>query len=131
MATRFIHPEGVFATPAYTQVVTAKGGKTVYVSGQVALGESGNLVGRGDLRAQTKQVFVNLERCLAAAGATFEDVIKMTTYVVDYRPEVLETIRAVRSEYLSEENPPASTLVGVQALAFEGLLIEVEAIAVV
>ena len=58
MERRFIQPEGVFCTPSYTQVVTAKGGTTVYISGQVAFGESGNLVGRGDLGAQTKQVFV-------------------------------------------------------------------------
>jgi enamine deaminase RidA (YjgF/YER057c/UK114 family) len=131
MKTEFIQPRGVAASPAYTHVVTASGGTTVYVSGQVAFDEDGKLVGRGDLAAQTRQVFQNLERALAAAGATFENVVKLTTYVVGYEPALVATIRDVRSAYLPKDRPPASTLVGVEALAFDGLLIEVEAIAVV
>jgi enamine deaminase RidA (YjgF/YER057c/UK114 family) len=131
MEKKFLNPPGVAASPAYTHVVTVSGGKTVFISGQVALDEHGNLVGRGDLRAQTKQVFENLKRGLTAAGARFEDIVKMTTYVVGYRPDQLPAIREGRSEYLSRTNPPASTLVGVEALFQEGVLIEVEAIAVV
>ena len=131
MKIEFIQPRGIAASPSYTHVVTASGGTTIHVSGQVALDEAGNLVGRGDLAAQTRQVFENLGRALAAAGATFENVIKLTTYVVGYRPEQVATIRDVRSGFLPRERPPASTLVGVEALAYEGLLIEVEAIAVV
>jgi enamine deaminase RidA (YjgF/YER057c/UK114 family) len=131
MKTEFIQPRGVAASPAYTHVVTASGGTTVYVSGQVAFDEDGKLVGRGDLAAQTRQVFQNLERALAAAGATFENVVKLTTYVVGYKPELVAAIREIRSGFLPKDRPPASTLVGVEALAFDGLLIEVEAIAVV
>lgn len=131
MKTEFIQPRGVAASPSYTHVVTASGGTTVYVSGQVAFDEDGKLVGRGDLAAQTRQVFQNLERALAAAGATFENVVKLTTYVVNYEPALVATIREIRSGYLPKDRPPASTLVGVEALAFDGLLIEVEAIAIV
>ena len=100
-------------------------------STDIALDEKGNLVGPGDLRAQTKRVFENLSRALAAVGAGFEDVVKMTYYVVGYRAEQLPVIREVRSEYLPRNNPPASTLVGVESLFMDGVLIEVEAIAVV
>jgi enamine deaminase RidA (YjgF/YER057c/UK114 family) len=131
MGKRFINPAGVAASPAYTHVVEVSGGRTIFVSGQVALDEKGALVGRGDLRAQTRQAFENLKRALGAAGARFEDVVKMTYYVVGYRPEQLAAIREGRSEYLSKTHPPASTLVGVDALFQEGVLIEVEATAVV
>ena len=67
---------------------------------------------------------------LAAAGATFDDVVKITTYVVDYTPEMRSVIGEVRGRYLPAENPPASTLVGVSALAGPEWLIEIEAIAV-
>ena len=131
MEKQFINPPAVAASPAYTHVVTASGNKTVYISGQVALDANGSLVGRGDLRAQTKQVFENLKRALAAAGAGFEDIVKVTYYIVGYRPEQLPAIREVRSEYLPRSNPPASTLVGVEALFMDDVLIEVEAIAVI
>ncbi len=131
MEKRFMNPTGVAASPAYTHAVEVSGGKTIFISGQVPLDEKGELVGRGDLREQTRKVFENLKRSLAAAGARFEDVVKTTYYVVGYRPQHLAAIREVRSEYLSPAHPPASTLVGVEALFLEGVLIEVEAIAVV
>ena len=131
MEKQFLNPKGAFGSPAFSQVATVRGGKTIYVSGQVALDEKGELVGRGDLRAQTRKVFENLELALAAAGAGFENLIKMNYYIVGYRPEHLAPIREVRSEYLSRTHPPASTLVGVEALFQDGVLIEVEGIAVV
>jgi len=130
MEKQFVNPTGVAASPAYTHVVTATGGTTIYVSGQVALDEKGQLVGRGDIRAQTRKVFDNLKLALVAAGAGFDDVVKMTYYIVGYRPEQLAPIREVRSEYLSHTRPPASTLVGVEKLFQDDVLIEVEAIAV-
>jgi enamine deaminase RidA (YjgF/YER057c/UK114 family) len=97
----------------------------------VALNKQGEIVGKGDLRAQTIQVFENLKTALAAAGASFSDVVKMNTYVVNYKPTDAAVIREVRSKYTSKEKPPASTLVGIQALAREDFLIEVEVTAVV
>lgn len=125
-----IRPAGLANNPAYTQVVTARGARTVYVSGQVAQDETGAVVGPGDLEAQTEQVMENLGTALAAAGATFEDVVKIVVYVVDYRPEHRAVIGAVRSRYLSPPDPPASTLLGVSALAAPEWLIEIEAVAV-
>jgi len=103
----------------------------IWISGQVAFNVKGELVGKGDLRAQTTQVYENLKNALAAAGATTADVVKVNTYVVDFKPADLAIIREVRGQYFPFENMPASTLVGVPALAFEGLLIEVEVVAVV
>ena len=89
-----IRPEGLANSPAYTQVVTGRGPRTIHVSGQVAIDADGRLVGENDLGAQTEQVMVNLGIALAAAGAGFDDVVKIVTYVVDYQPEH----RAVISE---------------------------------
>jgi enamine deaminase RidA (YjgF/YER057c/UK114 family) len=122
-------PEGVSPARGYSHVVEVSGGKLVFVAGQIALDAEGNVTGKDDLAAQTHQVLKNVEAALAAAGATFADVIKLNTYVVNLRPDMLPTIREVRSQYLAGANPPASTLVGVTALAFEGLLIEIEAVA--
>ena len=131
MPKQFIQPEGLTRSPAYTHVVTAQGGTLVFISGQIALNANGELVGRGDLRAQTIQVFNNLQTALAAAGASFNDVVKLNIYIVNYKPEDRAVLGEVRSQYLSKGNPPASTLIGVQSLAFDGLLIEIEATAVV
>jgi len=93
------------------------------VSGQLPLDAEGNLVGTGDLRAQTRQVFENLRTILEANGATFADVVKMGTYVTDLTD--LTAIREVRAEYLRPE-PPASTLVRVVALVLPEAMIEVD-----
>ena len=102
-------------------------GNTIYVSGQVAYDPNGNLVGEGDMRAQTRQVFDNIRAVLAAAGARLEDIVKINTYITD-QSRFMDMLD-VRREIFGA-NPPASTAVVVSALAFPGLLIEVEAIAV-
>lgn len=124
--TRIAAPEGVAPGMGYTQVITGSG-RLVAVSGQIALDEHGEVVGLGDPEAQARQVFGNLRRCLAAAGATFDDVIKLTYYVTDvaYMP----AIRAVRAEFLGPDRLPASTAVQVAALVRPELLLEVEAFA--
>ncbi len=110
----------------YSDAVRA--GDTIYVSGQGAIDEQGNLVGRGDVVAQTRKVLDNLKLALAAAGGTLDDVTKVTVYLadVDDRPKVNE----VRNEYF-KDNKPASTLIEISRFAIEGMLIEIEAIAVV
>ncbi len=125
-----IRPDGLANNPAYTQVVTAHGSRTVYISGQVSLDAEGNTVGAGNLGAQTAKVMANLEIALEAAGATFDDVAKITTYVVNYQPSDRAVIAAARAPYFTPGSPPASTLVGVAALAAPDWLIEIEAIAV-
>lgn len=131
MEKKFINPPGVAASPAYTHVVTVTGGKTIYISGQVPLDEKGQIVGAGDLGAQTRQVFENLKAALSAAGVDFSDIVKANYYIVGYRPELLATIREVRAQYLPKTNPPSSTLVGVEKLFLDGVSIEVDVVAVV
>lgn len=127
------HPpaDGLFRNPAYSHTVVASGARTVYISGQVAMDTEGKLVGAGDLAAQTEQVMRNVGAALAAGGATFADVVKITTYVVGYKPEMRAVVGKARSPFFAGREPPASTLVGVSALALPEWLIEIEAVAVV
>jgi enamine deaminase RidA (YjgF/YER057c/UK114 family) len=131
MPIDFLNPTGLSPTFGWTHVVAASAGKTIYVSGQVSVNERGEAVGKGDLKAQTEQTFANLQTALAAAGATFRDVVKMNLYVVGLRPEHVPLIREVRSRYVDKQHPPASTLVGVQALVGADWLIEIDVVAVV
>jgi enamine deaminase RidA (YjgF/YER057c/UK114 family) len=121
-------PDGVAPGRGYTQVVTGAG-RVVAVSGQVALNDRGEVVGAGDPAAQARQVFENLRRCLAAAGAGFTDVIKLTYFLTDVAD--LPAIRAVRDELLGPDRLPASSAVQVVALVSPELLLEVEALALV
>jgi reactive intermediate/imine deaminase len=102
-------------------------GNTIYVSGQIAFNPQGRLVGKGNMKAQTRQVFRNIKAVLAAAGAKMEHIIKINTYITD-GSKFMEMLEA-RGDIFGD-NPPASTAVVVAGLAFPGLLIEVEAIAV-
>jgi 2-iminobutanoate/2-iminopropanoate deaminase len=114
----------------YSQAVRVETGDAVWihVSGQIAIDLEGNLVGPGDLRAQTRQVFENLRAILEAHGATFADVVKIGTYLTTL--DDLAGMREVRSEYLTSE-PPASTAVQVVALVVPDALIEIDLVAVV
>ena len=123
-----LNPPGLSTPTGYSHIVTATGGRTIYVSGQVAFDAAGQLVGRGDLAAQTKQVFANLDTALKAAGATFNDVVKTNYYMLD--ASQVQVIREVRSQYFTKELP-ASTLVQVGRLANPDFLVEIEVIAVV
>ena len=119
-------PDGVAPGAGYTHVVLGTG-RLVALSGQVALDAQGEVVGAGDPAAQARQVFENLRRCLAAAGATFGHVVKLTYYLTDVGH--LPAIRAARDEYVDTEHPPASTAVQLAALFRPELLLEVEAFA--
>ena len=123
------NPPSLSAPTGYTHVVEVPAGeKIIYIAGQVAFDQSRQVVGVGDMAAQTEQVFRNLQAALAAAGATFADVVKMTTYVTDMGQAPV--IRAIRARYFGE-TLPASTLVGVTALAHPDLMVEIEVIAAV
>jgi enamine deaminase RidA (YjgF/YER057c/UK114 family) len=126
--TRIAAPEGVAPASQYTHVVLGTG-RFVAVSGQLALDEAGEVVGAGDPAAQARQVFENLRRCLAAAGATFDDVVKLTFFVTDmaYMP----AIRAARAAHLPDDRLPAASAVRVAGLVRPEFLMEIEAFAVV
>ena len=127
----YLKPDGLLNVPSFSQVTTASDGKLVFVSGQVSWDEKGNVLHAGDLEAQTRKTYENVKLALAAAGATFDDVVKFTVYVKDLDTEKWRLISKVRSQYLSKDRPPASTMIGVTGLVYTDLLIEIEAYAVV
>ncbi|MFJ4283285.1 RidA family protein [Streptomyces massasporeus] len=126
--TRIPAPEGVAAAAQYSHVVLGTG-RFVAIAGQLALDERGRLVGEGDPAAQARQVFENLRRCLAAAGATFDDVVKLTYFVTDMAH--MPAVRAARAAHIPDDRLPAASAVQVAALVRPDILIEVEAFAVV
>ncbi|MEV5514011.1 RidA family protein [Streptomyces flaveolus] len=112
----------------YSHVVLGTG-RFVAVSGQLALDEDGTLVGEGDAAAQARQVFENLRRCLSAAGAGFDDVVKLTFFVTDMAH--MPAIRAARAEHIPDDRLPAASAVQVASLVRPEFLMEIEALAVV
>ncbi|MCT9113146.1 RidA family protein [Streptomyces mirabilis] len=126
--TRIPAPDGVAPAAAYSHVVLGTG-RFVAVSGQLALDEDGKLVGAGDPTAQARQVFENLRRCLAAAGATFDDVVKLTFFVTDMAH--MPAVRAARDAHIPADRLPAASAVQVAALVRPEFLMEIEAYAVV
>ena len=124
------HPEGLLHNPAFSQVVAASGRRTIYTAGQVSIDERGALVGAADLAAQTAQAMRNVGLALSAAGASYADIVKITTYVVNYKPEHRSIIGNARAPFIANGTPPASTLVGVAALAMAEWIVEIEAIAI-
>ncbi|MFT4041374.1 MAG: RidA family protein [Thermomicrobiales bacterium] len=126
-----LNPEGMHQNPAFSQAVVVAGpARTIYVGGQNAVNAAGEIVGKGDLAAQTEQVFQNLETVLAAAGATLHDIILWRLFVVegqDLRPGLEVTMR----HWGTEHAPPAITSAMVPSLANPDFLLELEAIAVV
>jgi enamine deaminase RidA (YjgF/YER057c/UK114 family) len=131
MSVQRINPPGVHQPTGYTHVVKVSGGDLLMISGQVALDVDGNLVGAGDLQAQATQAFENIKGILAHFQADFSNVVKINVYIVNYKAADRSALVAVRNRYINPENPPASTLIGVQSLALPELMIEIEAMAVV
>ncbi|MFJ9697554.1 RidA family protein [Kitasatospora sp. NPDC101183] len=126
--THIAEPPGVAPGTGYTHVVTGSG-RLVQISGQVAFDETGALVGAGDPHAQARQVFENLRRCLEAAGATFDDVVKFTIFVTDIA--YLQAVREARDAHVDTSRRPASSAMQVAALFRPEVLIEIEALAIV
>jgi reactive intermediate/imine deaminase len=125
---RHLNPPGISTPTGYTHVVMPQRGRLVFIAGQVAADKAGNVVGKGDFKAQTRQVFDNLKTAVEAAGGTMADVAKINVYVTDLSQ--IAAMREIRQQYFTG-NPPASTLVQVVRLAREEFLLEIEAIAVV
>jgi enamine deaminase RidA (YjgF/YER057c/UK114 family) len=129
MARKVIQPKTLNdPRPRYSQGIQTSGGKLLFIAGQTASDKDGNVVGKGDIKAQTQQVFANLKAVLKAAGGTIDNLVMSTTYIVDR--EYREGYNEVRSQQY-KKTPPTSTLVIVKGLAHPDYLIEIAGIAVI
>ncbi len=127
MPRKIIQPQGIWdPRPRFAQVV--KIGNTVYIAGQTSVDAHGNVVGKGDIEAQVRQVFENIQKCLESVDASFDHVVKINVYSTDLATHA-GIIAQVRREYFSKE-PVASTTIQVPGLVNPDWLVEIEAIAV-
>ncbi|MFI6009945.1 RidA family protein [Streptomyces sp. NPDC051243] len=133
MAITLVNPTGLPEIDAYRQVSVASGSKIVFMAGQVAWDADGVTVGEGDLAAQVEQCYVNVATALAGAGASFDDVAKLTVYVVDWTPDKMPRLMdgiSRAAQRLGITAAPPATLIGVAALDVPEHLVEMEATAV-
>jgi 2-iminobutanoate/2-iminopropanoate deaminase len=127
MARKTIQPQSLNdPRPRYSQGILTEGGKLLFIAGQTASDKDGNVVGKGDIKAQTRQVFANIKAVLEAAGGSFDNLVMTTTYITDrkYREGYNEVRRGIY-----KADPPTSTLVIVSGLANEDYLIEIACVA--
>ncbi|MFF6775500.1 RidA family protein [Streptomyces sp. NPDC012637] len=133
MTITLVNPEGLPEVDAYRQVSVATGSKLVFIAGQVAWDADGATVGEGDLAAQVEQCYLNVGTALAGVGGSFDDVAKLTVYVVDWTPDkmprLMEGLGRAAARLGVTAAPPAS-LLGVAALDVPDHLVEIEATAV-
>ena len=125
MVHEILKLSSVHATVGYSHV--ARAGNTLYIAGQVAKDKEGNLVGKGDVEAQVRQVYTNLKNILDEAGGNMQNIVKMTTFLTHYN--YIETFRSVRDAFFQEPCPP-NTLLFVESLALPDFMVEIEAVAV-
>jgi enamine deaminase RidA (YjgF/YER057c/UK114 family) len=126
---QYINPGGLSKNPAFSQVVTTQGnGKTIYIGGQDAVNEKGEITGKDNLAQQTEQVMNNLQAALAACGAGFENLIKLTIYIVQGQ-DLMQGFKASQKFLGTLENPPAISGLFVAGLAHPDFLVEIDAIA--
>jgi enamine deaminase RidA (YjgF/YER057c/UK114 family) len=127
-----VNPKGLFKLDAFTQVVkTENAAKVAYIAGQGGFDENFQLIGPGDLHAQTVQAFRNLRTAVESVGGSVENIVSSTMYVVEMTPAKVEIFGRAMAEALDGQPfpPNASSMIGVQGLAAEGMLVEISAIA--
>ena len=130
-SVRYINPDSLNKNPAFTNVVVVEGNvKTVHIGGQDAINASGEIVGKGDIVAQTEQILANVRAALAAGGAGPEHIIKWNIYIVEGQ-SLQAGFAAFQNAWPEVPNPPAITGVFVSALAHPDFLVEMDAVAVV
>lgn len=128
---RLYDPDKLPPSTGFSQVAEITSGKLLYIAGQVPRNAAGDLVGKGDFRAQLEQVFVNLGIAAASAGASFADIVKLNYYcVAGIEPAQQRAVVEVRDRYVNTQSPPVSTFVFVSRLVHPDWLIEIEAVAV-
>lgn len=131
MPRQAINPTSMYNSTqfGFSHAVLQEGGRTLHLAGQAALDQEGQVVGAGDLIAQTRQCLLNLRTVLASVGATPSDVVRVRTYVVNHSPDKLGPICGEIAAFYGDAPPAANTFIGVQALALPDFLIEIEATA--
>jgi enamine deaminase RidA (YjgF/YER057c/UK114 family) len=130
MKKYFLNPPSSPTPKSYHHAVAVEGGRSIYLSGQVALDAERKIVGVGDVVAQTRQAMRNLKAAVEAGGGKMSDIVQITTHVVNYDSGQLDDITGTIAEFFSPESLPANTLVGISSLSTDGLLIEIGGIAV-
>ncbi len=130
METTVINPPELFVGKAFSQTFSVEGAKRlVFIAGQIDCDRDGRVRNPGDLEAQLKGTLDNLDIALRAQGATMHDLVKVNVYIVGLQPAQTPKIRDIRAAYFNAEKPPAVTLVGIERLSMDGLLVEIEGIA--
>jgi enamine deaminase RidA (YjgF/YER057c/UK114 family) len=130
MKKLFLNPPESPTPKSYHHAVAVEGGRSIYLSGQVAFDAERNIVGVGDIATQTRQAMQNLKAAVEAGGGKISDIVQITSHVVNYDPGQLDVITGTIAEFFSPEGVPANTLVGISSLSTDGLLIEIGGIAV-
>jgi len=133
MPAERVNPSSLYNSVQYgfSHAVRQRGGDTLHLAGQVAWDKEGQLVGSGDLAAQTRQALKNLRQVLESAGATPADIVRLRTYVVNHTPDKLGPVLGEISAFYGTATPAANTFIGVQTLALPDFLVEIEATAVI
>jgi enamine deaminase RidA (YjgF/YER057c/UK114 family) len=132
MPKEHVNPRTLFPSlpHGFSQIVVASGRKTVFISGQTAWDAQKRIVGGVSLLEQARQALRNVQAAMEAVGGALGDIVALRIYIVNYQPESAEAVGSALREFFSEGNPPASTWIGVSALAVSDFLIEIEATAV-
>jgi len=128
-----INPKGLFVLDAFTQIVRTKGGRLAFIAGQGAFDGQFNLIGAGDLHAQVVQAFKNLRTAVESLGGSVEQIVSTNMYIVGLDQKKVDIFQKAMAVALDGKPfpPNASTMIGVQSLAGEGMLVEISAVAVV
>jgi enamine deaminase RidA (YjgF/YER057c/UK114 family) len=133
MNIEHVTPDTLFDSKPYgfSQVVISRGSRMIHIAGQTSQDKDLNIIGEGDFAMQAKTAFENVGLAISAAGAEIKNIVSINVYVVDYKTEYLEMIAKATTDFFGSVPPPASTMVGVTALALPPFLIEIEATAVI
>ena len=128
---KFINPPSSSGPKSYSQAVTIDLGncKMVIISGQVALDDQGNLIGKGDMAKQTEQVFLNIKKIVTDLGGTMDNIVKTGIFMVD--ASQVQAFRDTRNKFINLKTPPCSTLIHVNKLFSDDILLEIEATAII
>ena len=132
MSKEHVNPQTLFPSVphGFSQIVVASGRKTAFISGQTAWDAQKRIVGGVSLLEQARQALRNVQSAIEAAGGTLRDIVALRIYIVNYQADSAKDVGSALREFFSQESPPASTWIGVSALAVQDGLIEIEATAV-